>query len=80
MRKQNLTVGDRVRLIGLPANLPIGDDHLATRSTFEKCLGQTFTICGFNAIGWVELPIDSLTGSVGETIWVEPQFLELASE
>jgi hypothetical protein len=79
MRKRNVIVGDKVRIIGLPADLPIGDDRLPTRATLEKCLGQTFTISGFNAIGWAELPIESLTGSVGETIWVEPQFPELAS-
>jgi len=27
-----------------------------------------------------ELDIESVTGSVGETIWVEPRFLELISK
>jgi hypothetical protein len=37
-------------------------------------------IAGFNEIGWAELEIQSVTESEGETIWVEPEFLELVSK
>lgn len=75
-----MKVGDRVRLIAIPANLPSGDANLPTNGTFAKCLGHEFTVVGFNAIGWAELPIETLTGSLGETIWVEAEFLEGVSQ
>ena len=75
-----MKIGDRVRLIALPASLPVGDAMLATKATFEKCLWHEFFIAGFNEIGLAELPIESVTGSVGETIWVEQEFLEKVSK
>jgi hypothetical protein len=74
-----MKIGDRVRLTSLPPDLPIGDADLPTRVTFEKCIGREFLVTGFNELGMAELDIESATGSVGETIWVEPQFLELIS-
>lgn len=38
-----------------------------------------FVIAGFNEVGMAEIGIESVTGSVGETIWVEPTFLQLIS-
>ena len=76
--RRPLKIGDRVRLVGLPQNLPDSND-LPTNSTFEHCLGREFSVAGFNEIGWAELVIESLTGSVGETIWVEPEYLEPVS-
>jgi hypothetical protein len=67
------TSGTDVRLVGIPAELPV--DDLATRSVFERCLGQVFTIQGFNSVGMAELCVEKVTGSVGETIWVEETFL-----
>jgi hypothetical protein len=75
-----MNVGDKVRLIALPPNLPAGDADLPTKVTFKKCLGREFAIVGFNETGLAELPIESVTGSIGETIWVEPRFLELISK
>jgi hypothetical protein len=72
--------GDTVRLIGVPANVPEGDAALPTKARFQQCLGREFVIAGFNEIGWAELEIHSVTGSEGETIWVEPEFLELLSK
>ena len=74
-----MKVGDAVRLVGVPPDLPKGDADLPTLATFHKCVGRHFLITGFNEIGWAEIDIASVTGSVGETIWVEPQFLELVS-
>jgi hypothetical protein len=68
--------GDTVRLIGFPADIPEGDADLPTRQRFEQCVGRVFVIAGFNEIGWAEIEIASVTGSVGETIWVETEFLE----
>jgi hypothetical protein len=73
-------IGDTVRLIGVPADVPVGDSALPTKKRFEQCLGHVFVITAFNEIGWAEIEITSVTGSVGETIWVEPEFLELVSK
>ena len=75
-----MKIGDTVRLIGMPANLPVGDADLPTQAVFEKCLGHEFTVAGFNEIGWVELVVDSIAGSHGEKIWVEPEFVEVILE
>jgi hypothetical protein len=72
-----MTIGDMVRLAAIPPNLPKGDTRLPTRAIFQKCLGHQFVIVEFNEIGWAGLGITSVTGSAGETIWVEPEFLEL---
>jgi hypothetical protein len=71
-------VGSRVRLIGIPDGLPNSPD-LPTRSTFECCVGHEFVISGFNPSGMAELEIQCITGSIGESIWVELKFLELIS-
>jgi hypothetical protein len=44
----------------------------------DKCLGHDFVISGFNDLGWAEINIEAVTGSLGETIWVESEFLQLA--
>ena len=73
-----MKVGSKVRVIGIPDGL---EDHpdFPSKSTFIKCVGREFVIAGFNEIGMAELDISSVNGSVGETIWIEPQFLELIS-
>jgi len=71
-----MNIGTHVRLIGVPGGLEDYPDF-PTKSTFERCVGQEFVIAGFNEVGMAELEIESVTGSVGETIWVEPCFLKL---
>ena len=74
-----MNVGSRVRLVGVPEGLS-NDPDLPTRATFERCLGQEFAIAGFNDIGMAELNVECATGIWGETIWVEPEFLELVND
>ncbi len=74
-----MKVGEKVRLVGIPDGLEDYPDF-PTKSTFEKCIDREFVIAGFNDIGMAEIGIESVTGSVGETIWVEPHFLELISK
>jgi hypothetical protein len=74
-----MKVGDRVRFIGIHNGLENYLDF-PTKSTFEKCTGREFVIVGLNQLGMAELEIASVIGSVGEAIWVEPQFLELVSK
>jgi hypothetical protein len=73
-----MKVGSIVRLIGVPEGLEDYRD-LPTKSTFEKCVGCEFVVEGFNELGMAELNIEVVSGSVGETIWVETQFLERIS-
>ncbi len=71
-----MKIGDRVRLIGVPPNLPEGD--LGTRAVFQRCLGYEFIIAGFQEdCGWLELRVENVTGNPHETIWVEPEYVEL---
>jgi hypothetical protein len=71
-------VGSKVRLVGLPEGLR-DDTDLPTLTVSRKCQGQVFTVSGFNQYGMAELCVESVTGRVGETIWVEPNFLVLVS-
>ena len=75
-----MNIGDQVRLIRVPPDLPIGDTALPTEATFRTCLGHVFTVVGFKDIGWAELLTEPVTGNVGETIWVEQEYLELVSK
>jgi hypothetical protein len=75
-----MDIGDKVRLVGIPPNLPVGDADLQTEAAFRKCLGHVFTVVGFNEVGLAELTIELVTGSVGETISVESDFLEVVSK
>jgi len=71
-----MKIGEKVRLVGIPDGLEDQPDF-PTKSTFEKCVGRELVIAGFNDIGMVDIGIEFVTGSVGETIWVERNFLEL---
>ena len=75
-----MNIGDNVRLTAIPPGLPVGKADLPTKAIFEKCLGHEFKVVGFNDRGLAELPIESVTGSMGGTIWVEPEFLEILSK
>ena len=74
-----MKVGSMARIIGVPDGLEDYPDF-PTKSTFERCVGHEFLIAGFNDVGMAELGIGSVTGNPGEKIWIEPQFLELASK
>jgi len=74
-----VTIGTHVLLVGVPDGLEDYPDF-PTKSTFERCVGHDFVIAGFNEFGMAELEIESVTGSVGETIWVEPRFLQVVSK
>jgi hypothetical protein len=74
-----MKIGSKVRLIGVPDGLEDYPDF-PTKSTFEKCVGHEFVIEGFNNVGTAELHIKSVTGKVGERIWVETKFLQSLSK
>ena len=74
-----MKVGDRVRLIGLPPGLEDFPD-MPTKSTFQRCIGNEFSVTAINEDGRAELPIGSITGNRGERIYVSPSFLEVVSK
>jgi hypothetical protein len=82
-----LKVGDRVRIVDIPADLKDpdcdlkdpGDPKLRTGELFQFCMGRMFTIYGFGLYGHAELQVDRSPevrkmGFSG-TIWIEPEFL-----
>ena len=72
----NFKIGDGVRVVGIPSDLPRGDDSLPTVAVFSKCVGRQFVIAGFNEIGWAEIDVQEVTRNKGENIWVEAELLE----
>lgn len=74
-----MNIGSKVRVIGIPEGLK-DDPDFPTRSTFAKCIGSEFIVAGFNDVVMAELDISAVNGSVGETVWIEPEFLELISK
>jgi hypothetical protein len=76
-----MKIGARVRIIGVPDQLPPdGDaDGLNKTSLFRRCVGQVFPIVAFNAAGHVELEVGELLGESPymSSIWIEPRFLAL---
>ena len=80
-----MRIGDKVRLTGIPANVR-DDEKMQTRKLFEKCLGQTFTVAGLDSVEGlpnqlIRLDVGHVIGKVSylETIWVEPEYLQLES-
>jgi hypothetical protein len=72
----SIKIGNRVRLITVPPDLE-DFPELPTKSIFQKCLGNEFTVTAITEKGWAELPIGSITGNQGEKIYVAPLFLEI---
>jgi hypothetical protein len=71
-----MKIGDLVVITGVPSALP---DGMGTRELFEKCLGRTFPIAGFEN-GLVELQVGEVLGepSYMHSIWIEPSHLALS--
>jgi hypothetical protein len=76
-------IGDKVRLTGIPPDAHDGEE-LLTRTLFEKCLGETFTVAGLKTVDGlpyqlVQLDVGDVLGKAPylETIWVEPEYLQL---
>jgi hypothetical protein len=75
-----MNIGDTVRIVKLPPGLRDLED-LPTRAAFNLCLGHEYVIQDFGKYGHLELDvsaeIDEVAGGVGNTIWIEPEFVEL---
>jgi hypothetical protein len=77
-----MKVGDKVTLIAIPSDIQ-DDDQLQTRTLFEKCLGEIFTVAALQTVDGlahqlVQLDVGRVLGKAAylETIWVEPAYLQ----
>jgi hypothetical protein len=63
-----------VKVIGMsPVTYPPGvKDELGTEKLFKSMLGRVYTVQGFDEYGNVEL-----RPKRSDTVWVEPEFLQL---
>jgi hypothetical protein len=72
-------IGDRVRLVAIPDDLPPDAEAgaLGTNSLFQRCLGRVFPVVGINELGWAELEVGKVNGQPAymDSIWVEPRCL-----
>ncbi len=82
----SIAFGDRVEVIRVPPGIHDKDD-LNTKSVFEKYVGHIFDVIevenveGLGTI-LVRLDVGDILGkqSWEDTIWIEPDFVELVSE
>ena len=67
-------IGDKVKVVGMSpvAFVPGVKDELGTGKLFKSMLGKVYTVRGFDRHGNVELQPNALN-----TVWVEPEFLNL---
>ena len=72
--------GDLIRVLRVPSAVKDCVDF-KTRSTLERCVGRLFPIMGFNELGMIELHVGEIIGkpSYIESIWIEPDCVELVS-
>jgi hypothetical protein len=75
-------VGDLVRVEKMPSDLR-DTAAIGTPEVFERTLGKTFRLQGFNALGYLELVVAEhhVTADAydSDTIWIEPEFVSLVA-
>jgi hypothetical protein len=78
-----MKVGDHVRIVGIPPNLPV-DDEFKTPEIFRLCVGRVFPIPAIQQVEglghpMIGLDVGEVLGmeSYRETIYVEPSCLKL---
>lgn len=74
-----MQIGDKVRIVTMPPNLPEGEIH--TASLFRLCLGRVFPIIGFQG-NLLELEVAEVLGKAPyfDSIWIEPEHVELVEK
>jgi len=57
-------IGDRVRLVAIPDDLPSNDEPgaMGTSRLFQRCLGRVFSVVAINEVGWAELEVGEVNG------------------
>ena len=72
-------IGDRVRLVAIPDDLPPDDEPAAmgTDSLFQRCHGGVFRVVDVSELGHAELEVGGVNYQPPymESIWVEPRCL-----
>lgn len=75
--------GDTVRVLRVPADVAAASAE-ETRTAFRLAVGKTYEVQAVNEIGWLELDlgaeVDQALGTIGNTIWIEPDCVESAVE
>jgi len=73
-----MKIGDRVRVVSVPASLPEGE--LKTRSLFDLCVGRVFPVVGFQG-DLLELEVGAVLGQAPylDSIWIERQHVEVVA-
>jgi len=82
--KSRLTLEDRVRLLGVPAQVERDKDRFPeTYDLCVKAVGSEFTVRGFNHYDMAELWIDphgdNSDNACDDSVWIEPEYLEVVS-
>jgi len=77
-----MQIGDRVRIIGIPPNLP-DNYEFKTPEVFQRCLRSIFAIADIQQVEGLDHPVIGL--DIGEVvgkepymerIYIEPEYLE----
>ena len=75
--------GDTVRVLRVPTDLAATSEE-ETRAAFRLAVGKTYQVQAVNEIGWLEIELgaeaDQAFGTIGNTIWIEPDCVEAAAD
>ena len=82
MRPREIQRGDVVRVVRIPPDL---NDRagIGTPQVFESAVGKTFRVEGIGQYGHLELIVSESTADhnySSDTIWIEPEFVELLGD
>jgi hypothetical protein len=81
-QRTKFEIGDLVRIEKIPGELHYMAG-IGTPEVFERALGKTFRVQGFNGFGQLELVVAERHPSAetyeSDTIWIEPQFVSLVA-
>lgn len=73
-----IPIGTLVRVVRIPDLATMPEE---TQAAFRVALGQAFRVIGHGRYGHVELELgrelDSVLGGFMNTIWIEPQFVQV---
>jgi hypothetical protein len=82
-RESQFKVGDLIRVVRIPTDLHDAAG-IGTPEVFQRALGKTFRIEGFDEHGHLELVVAEHKASrehfASDTIWIEPEFVEKVTE
>jgi hypothetical protein len=77
-RGRNISVGDLVRIVGLPdlSKMP-RRTQTESEPVFRYLIGKYKKIRSFNSIGWAEIEFRIRNGKLAgiQTVWIEPSLL-----